>query len=91
MSDATFTFRVDDNLKTQFTQAAKNLDRSGAQLLRDFMRDVVIRQQDAQGYDNFLRQKVELAQASMIAGRGRSNEEVEAEFTARRARSLNSL
>ena len=38
---ATFTFRVDENLKSQFTSAAKAKDRSGAQLLRDFMRDPI--------------------------------------------------
>ena len=36
MSETTFTFRVDDALKEQFTMAAKSRDRSGAQLLRDF-------------------------------------------------------
>jgi len=39
MSEATFTFRVDESLKSQFTTAAKDRDRTGAQLLRDFMRD----------------------------------------------------
>ena len=41
MSEATFTFRVDESLKEQFTTAAKGRDRTGAQLLRDFMRDFV--------------------------------------------------
>jgi predicted transcriptional regulator len=44
MSDATFTFRVDDDLKKQFALAAKERDRIGAQLLRDFMRDFVQQQ-----------------------------------------------
>ena len=46
MSEATFTFRVDDALKAEFSSAAKNLDRTGAQLLRDFMRDFVQKQND---------------------------------------------
>ena len=33
MSEATFTFRVDENLKVQFTTAANGRDRTGAQLL----------------------------------------------------------
>jgi hypothetical protein len=33
MSEATFTFRVDDSLKAEFSLAAKACDRSGAQLL----------------------------------------------------------
>mgnify|MGYP000207959397 CR=1 FL=1 len=45
MSDATFTFRVEESLKEQFTLAAKGRDRSGAQLLRDFMREFVLQQQ----------------------------------------------
>lgn len=38
MSDATFTFRVDEALKSEFATAAKARDRTSAQLLRDFMR-----------------------------------------------------
>lgn len=41
MSDATFTFRVDANLKAEFANAAKGRDCTGAQLLRDFMRSDV--------------------------------------------------
>ena len=41
MSDATFTFRVDEGLKAEFANAAKIRDRTGAQLLRDFMRSYV--------------------------------------------------
>lgn len=39
MSDATFTFRVDEGLKAEFANAAKAHDHTGAQLLRDFMRN----------------------------------------------------
>ena len=46
MSEATFTFRVDEALKSEFSTAAKNRDRNAAQLLRDFMRAYV--QQQAQ-------------------------------------------
>ncbi len=38
MTESTFTFRVDDSLKAEFSQAAKAKDRTGAQLLRDYMR-----------------------------------------------------
>jgi len=41
MNEATFTFRVDEDLTDEFTNAAKGWDRTGAQLLRDFMRDFV--------------------------------------------------
>lgn len=47
MRDSTFTFRLDKQLKDEFTEAAKGVDRSGAQLLRDFMRDYVKQKQEA--------------------------------------------
>ena len=46
MNESTFTFRVDKQLKDEFTEAAKAVDRSGAQLLRDFMRDYVKQHQE---------------------------------------------
>lgn len=55
MSETTFTFRVDDALKTAFSTAAKAHDRTGAQLLRDFMRDYVKQQREAIKYDAWLR------------------------------------
>src|SRR5690606_12584350 len=58
MSDATFTFRVDEELKSRFAEAAKARDRTGAQLLRDFMRDFVARQEAAQ-YDTWFREQVQ--------------------------------
>ena len=74
MSDATFTFRVDDGLKAEFANAAKANDRTGAQLLRDFMRSYVAQQEEAQQYDAWLAKKVEQSRAS----------DVEARFAARR-------
>ena len=44
MSEATFTFRVDETLKNDFATAAKARDRTAAQLLRDFMRSFVQQQ-----------------------------------------------
>lgn len=43
MPGTTFTFRVDQELKNAFTEAARASDRPGSQLLRDFMRDYVER------------------------------------------------
>lgn len=53
--------------------------------LRELMREFVQRQRESREYDEFLRRKVEAGRASMRAGLGRSNDEVEAEFAARRA------
>ena len=81
MTDATFTFRVDESLKADFTAAARGLDRTGAQLLRDFMRDFVRQQQEKQAYDAWFRREVQAGSA----GRLLSADEVEARFAARRA------
>ncbi|RUO65968.1 Predicted transcriptional regulator [Pseudidiomarina planktonica] len=85
MSDSTFTIRVDDTLKSQFTQAAKSRDRSGAQLLRDFMREFVKQQQDTAEYDDWFRREVQAGLDSANAGNLVSAAEVEAQFAARRA------
>lgn len=84
MSDATFTFRVDEDLKTEFASAAKAHDRTGAQLLRDFMRNYVAQQQ-AEGYDSWLIAKVAQSRASAEAGDLIPAADVEAKFAARRA------
>jgi predicted transcriptional regulator len=90
MSEATFTFRVDQALKSQFTDAAKARDRTGAQLLRDFMRGVVSQQQDAAEYDAWFRREVEaaMAEADNPATQWISNEQVKEESVAWRRRVL---
>lgn len=84
MSDATFTFRVDEGLKAEFSSAAKAHDRTGAQLLRDFMRSYVAQQQEAQSYDAWLAAKVEQTWASAEADDLIPAADVEARFAARR-------
>lgn len=84
MSEATFTFRVDEDLKSEFAAAAKARDRSGAQLLRDFMRDFVRREQDAAAHDAWFRQEVERGLRSADAGDLVTAEEVETRFGGRR-------
>ena len=79
MSEATFTFRVDETLKSEFTTAAKASDRTGAQLLRDFMREFIKKEQEKAEYDQWVRQKVEAGRAAVVQGRVISAEEVEAE------------
>ncbi len=85
MSETTFTFRVDDTLKERFTTAAKSRDRSGAQLLRDFMRDFVRQQEEAADHDAWFRGEVQAGLDSANAGHLVPADEVEAEFAARRA------
>jgi len=85
MSNATFTFRVDGDLKTEFAEAAKLRDRTGAQLLREFMRDFVRQQQEAAEHDAWFRRQVQLGQDSANAGNLVPGDQVEATFAARRA------
>ncbi|TAL87979.1 MAG: hypothetical protein EPN69_17505 [Rhodanobacter sp.] len=91
MSEATFTFRVDAALKDQFTTAAKDRDRTGAQLRRDVMRDFVRQQQEAAEHDARFRRQVQVGLDSANAGRLVRAEQVEAEFAARRAKTRREL
>lgn len=84
MTEATFTFRVDEALKSEFASAAKARDRSGAQLLRDFMRDFVRAQQESAGHDAWFRQQVQVGTRSADAGDLVPADEVEARFARRR-------
>ncbi len=84
MSEATFTFRVDESLKDEFSSAAKARDRTGAQLLRDFMRDFVKQQQEAAEHDAWFRRQVQVGLDSANAGRLVAAEDVEADFATRR-------
>ena len=77
MAEATFTFRVDESLKQEFSSFAKEIDRSGAQLLRDFMRDFVKKQQEAASYDVWFQQQVQIGLDQANAGNLISHEDVE--------------
>jgi predicted transcriptional regulator len=55
MRETTYTFRVDQELKKAFTEAAHANDRPGSQLLREFMRDYVERAE----HDSWFRAEVE--------------------------------
>jgi predicted transcriptional regulator len=85
MSETTFTFRVDETLKSEFSTAAKNRDRNAAQLLRDFMRDFVRQQQEAAEHDAWFRRQVQIGLDSANAGNLIPSAEVEAKFAAKRA------
>ena len=84
MSEATFTFRVDDTLKSAFSDVAKQQDRTSAQLLRDFMRDYVRKNQEDAEYDTWFRRKVEAGERAYREGRFISQEEAVAKANKRR-------
>ena len=85
MGESTFTLRVDEALKSAFADAAKAHDRTGAQLIRDFMRDYVAGQREATDHDAWFRQQIQAGLDSANAGRLIPAAEVEAKFAVRRA------
>lgn len=85
MSEATFTFRVEESLKQDFSSFAKTIDRSGAQLLRDFMRDFVKQQQEAASYDAWFQKQVQIGLDEANSGQLVAQEEVKSRFEAKRA------
>lgn len=88
MSKAIFTMKLEPELREAFMAEAEAAHRPASQVVRELMRDFVQRQRETREYDEFLRRKVEAARVSMRAGRGRSNEEVEADAASRRAELL---
>jgi predicted transcriptional regulator len=91
MNEATFTFRVENDLKSSFSEAAKAHDQTGAQLIRNFMRDYVKQQQIEADYDIWFKQQVKAGIQSANAGNLMSSKDVEAEFAAKRAKTRGKL
>ena len=87
LKEAVFTMKLEPELRDNFMAEAEASHRPASQVLRELMREFVERQRQAREYDAFLASKVEAGRVSMRAGVGRSNEEVEAKFAARRASS----
>lgn len=83
--EAVFTMKLEPELRAEFMAEAEAAHRPASQVLRELMREFVQRQREAREYDEFLRRKIEAGRASMQAGKGRANNEVEAEFAAKRA------
>lgn len=84
--EAVFTMKLEPDLREAFMSEAQASHRPASQILRELMREFVDRQRQAREYDDFLAQKVQTARTSMQAGMGIANDEVEAQFAARRAK-----
>ena len=82
--EAVFTMKLEPQLRADFDAEAQAAHRPASQVVRDLMREYVQRQRESREYDEFLARKVEAGRASMRAGTGMSNDEVEALFAARR-------
>ncbi len=83
--EAVFTIKLEPELRAEFMAEAEATRRPASQVLRELMREFVQHQRETREYDDFLRHKVEAGRASMRAEQGRSNDEIEVEFAARRA------
>jgi predicted transcriptional regulator len=86
--EAVFNLKLEPELREDFMAAAQAAHRPASQVMRDLMRDFIRQQQQAKEYDEFVQRKVAAARTSIEAGRGRANDDVEAEFAARRAKAL---
>ena len=83
---AVFTMKLEPELRAKFLAAAEASHRPASQVVRELMREYVQREQERHDHSAFLHRKVEAARASSRVGQGRSNEAVEADFAARRAK-----
>ncbi|WP_443094102.1 antitoxin of toxin-antitoxin stability system [Pseudoduganella namucuonensis] len=82
--------KLEAELREAFMAEAAATHRPASQIVREMMREFIQRQREAREYDAFLQTKVDAARASLDAGLGRANDEVEARFAARRAELLRS-
>lgn len=84
MKEAIFSMKLEPKLHTEFMAEAEAARRSASQVVRELMHEFVQRQREARKYGEVLRRKVEAGRISMRRGMGRSDDEVEVEFAARR-------
>ena len=82
--EAVFTMKLEPELRADFMTEVAGEDRPASQVMHEFMRGYIEQRRQAREYDEYLRRKVEDGRASMRAGLGRSNDEVEAALAARR-------
>ncbi len=88
--ESSFNFRVDPTLKAAFTAATGAEDKPAAQVLRDFMRSYVSEKEESE-YDAWFRRQVQKGMASAGEGKLISAEDIEAEFSVRRAETRRKL
>lgn len=81
---AVFTMKLDQELRDEFMAATTEDDRPASQVVRELMRGYLEQRRKTREYNEYLHQKVEAARLSMHAKQGRSNDEIEAIFAARR-------
>ena len=57
--EAVFTLKLEADLRDAFLNEAKALHKPASQIVRDFMRDYVKKQQEERDYDEWLRADIE--------------------------------
>lgn len=77
--NAIFTMKLEPELREAFMAATRAADRPASQVMRELMRDYVENSQN-QDYKAWLALKVEKSRASMHAGKGLDDNQVETEF-----------
>ena len=82
--EAVFTMKLEPELRDQFMAEAVSQDRPASQIMRELMRDYLENRRQEREYEDHLRRKVEAGRASMRAGKGRPDSEVERTFAGRR-------
>lgn len=82
--EAVFTMKLEPELRAEFMAEAAGEDRPASQVMRELMRDYIAYRRQTREYDDYLRNKVGASRASLQAGLGRPNDEVEATFAAKR-------
>ncbi|MCP1498973.1 putative transcriptional regulator [Pseudomonas migulae] len=85
---AVFTMKLEPELREQFMAEAEASHRPASQIVREMMRQFVQTQRESREYEAFLQRKVDSARVSMRAGEGLTNDEVEAQFAARREQAI---
>jgi len=84
--EAVFTMKLEPELRDAFLAEAEADHRPASQIVRELMRTYIQRRREEREYEEFLHRKVQVARSSVRRGRGRPNEDVEAQFAAWRAR-----
>jgi predicted transcriptional regulator len=84
--EAVFTMKLESDLRAEFMAEAEAIHQPASQILRQLMRDFIQKQRAAREYESFLQTKVDASRTSMDNGEGMSDEEVEAQFSALRAK-----
>ena len=82
--ESVFTLKLEPELRDAFMAEAEASHRPASQVVRELMREFVDKQRGERDYDAFLKQTVASSLASLQQHGPIPNEQVEAEFAARR-------